>query len=324
MRLCPMTDNLDISKDKNVKPIQINTTKTVIGSAQAPIFTGVINGPVNLGDKKIYQQQKTEFYEPSLDLYKPDKYIRPKVSVQLIELIRKNRLLVLGGSIEVDKSSLARHIAWCLSEELKHALVVPKNKKIPVLEWYRSSSDPQRIGAKLQETKETSIFILPQVSPQDIRYNLSFIHKSAEDNKHFVLITTDIPFPTWKLSDVERSLFCQELSPENLYGPNDLAKMLVQGLNDHNLSLPMEFSVDSVAEQLKTPENISLFIQLLCAEKKSLKPENVTELIKLAQDKHRTLGAWYHTVLSSRERLLPDLPILRHTSEEPPRFRAAS
>ncbi len=187
-----------------------------------------------------YVQQKPEFYEPNLEAFKPPKFISPKITPQLVETIYQNKLFVLGGSIDIDKSALIRHIAWYLSETLQQSY---EDKKTPILEWYRNSSDPQSIGAKLQGTSATTIFILPQISPQDVRYDLASIKKVADQNKHFVLISTDTPYPSWKLSPVEQTLFWQELLLDDLYGIDDLANVLIQELINAQDSLPKGFVV---------------------------------------------------------------------------------
>ena len=42
-----MTENPGTGKDDNVNAIQMNTTRTEIGNAQAPILSGIFKGPVN-------------------------------------------------------------------------------------------------------------------------------------------------------------------------------------------------------------------------------------------------------------------------------------
>jgi hypothetical protein len=61
--------------------------------------------------------------------------------------------------------------------------------------------------------------------------------------------------------------------------------------------------IQEAANDLKTPENISIFIKLLCSEKRNLQLSSVYDLIKDATDKQRTIRRWY-LALASREQLL--------------------
>ncbi|HII07921.1 MAG TPA: hypothetical protein HA349_11595 [Methanotrichaceae archaeon] len=245
--------------------------------------------------------EETEFFEPNLEPF-GRKFISPNVIPQLIETARRNRLLMLGGSAGIDKSALARNLAWHLSK-IQH--IVPEIDKIPILEWNHSSSDQPSIEVKLQETTEATIFILPKVSPQDVRYDLSSIKMAADKNHHFVLISTDVPYPSWKLPKDDQH-FWQDI-PDNLYSVKDLAIFLEQRLTDIKDSLPNgvlgDIPIPEIAENLKTPDNISRFVTLLCAEKKPLQPQVIEDIIKDANDERRTIERWYPT-LSSREQLL--------------------
>jgi hypothetical protein len=248
-----------------------------------------------------YEQllKETDFFEPNLEPFKYPNFISPTITPQLIENIRLNRLLVLGGSTDIDKSALARHLAGRLSETQQE--LDPARSKVPILEWNRSSSDLQSAEIKLRETTKATIFILPKISPQDVRYDLSYIKKIADINQHFVLISTDVPYPSWKLPNVDQR-FWQEI-PDDIYSIDDLATFLKESLPKEFLSILLEMGISKTAKELKTPENISTFIELLCAEKKTLQLQVVNDLIKDANDKQRTIKRWY-LALTPREQLL--------------------
>lgn len=267
---------------------------------------------------KTYVQHKPEFFEPNLDQFKPPAFVAPKNIQQLIDVVRNQHLLVLGGSPEVDKAAIARHIAWHLGDLLGQESAAADGT-IPVLEWYRSSAATQDLAVKLQKTEDPTIFILPQITPQDVNYDLFAIQKAAVGGKHFVVVSTDAPFASWKQDESAKTLFWQDLFPETLYDSEYLANMLVQRLIGAEDSLPPgflqgdlepdkplvgELSVRAAAEGLRTPDNIAVFVQLLCAEREPLSEVRVRELIDLAQDNKRTLRQWYHTVLNPREQLL--------------------
>jgi len=130
--------------------------------------------------------QKPDFFEPSLEQFESPNFVSPSQGIiqKFFGAIQEKRLVVFGGGNDIDKPSLARYLAWHISNS--------GYEKLPILEWQRSS-EPQSIEVELQKTEETTIFILNQVSPQNIGYDLSRIHKMAVSRQHYVIITTDIP-----------------------------------------------------------------------------------------------------------------------------------
>lgn len=164
-------------------------------------------------------QQKTDFFELSLEQYKSSNFPSPKITESLLEKLKQQRLLVLGGSRDVDKDSLARHIASCLVESLSS-----DNQKIIAEEWSRSSG-LQGIDVKLQNTKASTILVLTRVLPQDVGYDLARIQRSATLANHYVVLSTDIPFATWKLSDSAKE-FSYELASKDVADSERLSNKL--------------------------------------------------------------------------------------------------
>jgi hypothetical protein len=266
---------------------------------------------------ETYVQHKPDFYKPNLDQFEPPAFVTPRNIQQLVSIVQNQRVLVLGGSPEIDKAAIARHIAWYLGQLLEQESDTADGA-VPVLEWYRSSAD-QDLTSRFQETKERTIFVLPQIAPQDVNYDLFAVQKAAVGGQHFVLISTDVPFASWKQDASARTLFWHDLVPEVLYNADDLANVLIQKLISAEATLPPGFlpedlqpgkplmgklSTRAAAETLRTPSNIAVFVQMLCAERQVLSEARVRELIELAQDYRRTLQQWYHTVLEPREQLL--------------------
>jgi len=157
-------------------------------------------------------QQKLDFFEPSLDRYQPSpEFKNLKVTSELINFIQEKRLLVLGESPNIDLAALARYLACYLSNRQ----LTSAAQKLEVKEWYRNS-DPQSIDVTLQNTKESTVFILTQVSPQNIvGYSLQQIQQVAFSSSHYVIVTTDTPFVAWKLPALAKS-FWHNLSTEDV------------------------------------------------------------------------------------------------------------
>jgi hypothetical protein len=160
-------------------------------------------------------QQKPDFFEPSLERYKASTFKSPKITSQLLEILTEQRLLVLAGSSDVDKDSLAKHTASCL---------ISSNSKIIAKEWHRSS-DAQSIEIELQNTEETTVFILTQVTPQNIGYDLARIQRAAVSGEHYVVISTEINFTAWRQPDSAKG-FWYEVLPEKVTDSEQLINSL--------------------------------------------------------------------------------------------------
>jgi hypothetical protein len=168
-------------------------------------------------------QQKLDFFEPSLDKYQPSpEFTNLKVTLELIKLLQEKRLLVLGESPNIDLAALARYLAFYLRER-QLALTT---QKLVVKEWYHNS-DPQSIDVELQNTKESTVFILTQVSPQNIvGYGLPQIQRVASSSPHYVIVTTDTPLAAWRLLPDNAKLFWRQLTVEDVADSLELANKL--------------------------------------------------------------------------------------------------
>jgi len=183
-----------------------------------------INAGGNISFEKVTQigtqniQQKLDFFEPNLEQYQPlSGFISPKITSDLIQILKDKRVLVLGDSPNVDKASLAKSLACYLKNELSTS-----THKLKVKEWYRNS-DPQSIDVELQNTTKSTVFILTQVSPQNIvGSSLSEIKKIAFRNQHYVIVTTDTPLAVWSRLSKSAELFWCELTAEDVGDSKDL------------------------------------------------------------------------------------------------------
>ncbi len=155
-------------------------------------------------------QQKSDFFELSLEQYKSPYFKSPKIMSDLLKMIKERRFLVLEGSSEVNKDSLARHIAARLIEQLRSS-----GSEIIAREW-RRSPEPQIIDIELQNTKKATVFILNQVAPQNVGYDLDRIRKAAVSGKHYVVISTNTPFTAWRQPPESKNKFWYPLSRESV------------------------------------------------------------------------------------------------------------
>lgn len=167
-------------------------------------------------------KQKLDFFEPDLKKYQLSSgFTVPKITPTLIDRINTNRLLVLGESPNVDIANVARYLACYLSDRQ-----LDSTQKLAVKEWYRNS-DPQSIDVELQNTKESTVFLLTQVSPQNIAgYGLPLIQRVASSSPHYVIVTTDTPLAAWRLLPDSEKLFWCQLTVEDVADSPELVNKL--------------------------------------------------------------------------------------------------
>lgn len=257
-------------------------------------------------------QSEPKFYQLKSEAFVNSQFISP--SNQLIDnlskIIQEQNLLILCGGNDVDKLSIARYFAWELSK---------RNEDISIWEWQRNSN-PQTIDAELEKQEEQRIYLLSQVSPQNLGYDLSRI-KKATNQKHFVIITTETPQESWKSSEEEEH-FWYNLSQTNLYDSEQLFEFLVKEINKAGSETTEKFnqppiqsenlvtgniSYQTIVDKLETPAKISRFLQIL---EQNINQDNQTleqlvpKLLEEINNNETSLNKWYYQVLDSREKLL--------------------
>jgi len=197
-----------------------NSTNSQQGASFSKFnVTGGNSSNFNIGNttQNVYQQDKSEFYEIELEQYKPPNFKSPQITSSLAEVLSQNKFLVLGGSHDVKKSDLAKHLAWYLSDRESNSTF----QKLTAKEWVRSS-DPQSIDIELQKTKESTIFILTDIAPHHlVGHNLSRVQEVVASSLHYVIITTNTPSSAWKLPGKTKSFWC-DLSVDSIADAENL------------------------------------------------------------------------------------------------------
>lgn len=280
-------------------------------------------GIINQGNiENLSINDKPDFFEPDLKQYQPPDFINPSKDIldNFVKIIRDENILVLGSGNHIDKTGFARHLAWYFNQS--------NTNKYQVLEWYRSS-EPQSIDVKLQKEEESTIFLLTEVLPQNVGYNLSPIQQAARSHQHYVIITTDAPSSSWNFSNEKPSFWQDISSSQKIYDEDNLVRALFQKLKERNNdedgeSLPPlfkelfqksaddnfigELTLRKVAVKLETPNNIALFLGLLEKEIEKgdgeLQEEKVRQLIEQLKREEEALNQWYYHFLDRREQLL--------------------
>nr|VFK28101.1 MAG: hypothetical protein BECKMB1821G_GA0114241_10337 [Candidatus Kentron sp. MB]VFK32910.1 MAG: hypothetical protein BECKMB1821I_GA0114274_10386 [Candidatus Kentron sp. MB]VFK75797.1 MAG: hypothetical protein BECKMB1821H_GA0114242_10326 [Candidatus Kentron sp. MB] len=261
--------------------------------------------------EQYYSQEAPDFLTPNLDTYKPPEYESPRFARKLVDRLEGDRLLLLSGSTEIRKSAFARHLSWKLSAKLQ-----PSYGAIEVKEW-RHSSDTRNLATIIEETEPVTIFILADLEPQHVYSDLHRL-RQATRGQHYVVCSTDIGLDAWQLDNASKH-FCQELILDEVFDEAFLERVLQKELKKYRTSLPKPFnngttlpemplidgvSIQDISAKLGTPDNISIFIDMLRKESDAIDKETLNNLIETCNDPGRGVRQIFQTLPDIDSRLL--------------------
>jgi len=301
--------------------------------AASELYAG---GDIHVGNiTQTINQYKPEFEElKNLELSFTSDFISPhqEIIAELVEILDNNRLLVIYGD-DIEKHDFVWYLAWYFSKYSKQFNRV-KGKESAILEWQHSSI--RQIEVEFQQSKDASIYLFAQVSPQEIGETgsdfLSIIKNASK--KHFVIVTTEIHKAVWKFSQ-EETISWKEVTSHQLYHLNDLVKILFNAfknkkfqdweqinelqktLKTHfnendidklsNSNITDHFTFKIIVDELQTPRKITRFVSVLYTElqnqEQKLNDILIEKLIEKIQA-YPKLNHWYYHILTPRERLL--------------------
>lgn len=267
----------------------------------------------------LYETGEKDFISSPLDRFRPPHFPKLSCTEAIVNKLRKRRLLLLAGDPAISTLPLARHFAWYLSELLPSEAAPGSSRiVIPVLEW--KGSGGQTIDGWIERYPDQTIFILPQLLPQYINYDVRKLWRALSD-RHYAIATVEEPV-RWRQAHEDRILlpFWQALRAVEIYTPRDLVPFLANRMKEAANQLPGALGkapggngvllggqrIEAIAEQLKTPENIEDFVRQLCevARNGRVTSEMVVECIKAAQDDTNRIREWYFRLPGIREQLL--------------------
>ncbi|MBD2205594.1 hypothetical protein H6G33_24945 [Calothrix sp. FACHB-1219] len=258
-----------------------------------------------------YGGNQDNFVEINFEELKSQFDNSPDVKTDLLSILEKERLLVLGGDTGVDKNELALHLAFLLAKKLNGS----SNSGVSVKQWKRSSSlQIVDIELELRNTESPTIFVLTEIEPKNIGfYGLPQAHQTALSlKKHWVLASTDKSFSSWHLENEARRFF-----PILKYDIDALLNKIEEQLKKYNLQQELSDcliinnqSLELVAQDLNNPKNVIHFVELFRQEVEKNRdnseptPINVNTLIALAKNDEKFIRRLYYQVLTPREQLL--------------------
>jgi hypothetical protein len=254
---------------------------------------------------------KTSFFQPNLDPFSHENFIPPPFTHEIVERVQEDRFVIVGGHTGINKANIARCAAW----HIRHNLPESDNGLPDWQEWSGSDS-VTNLEAALREWEEPAILILPQLAPQHIAYNPLLLKEIAKTNQHYIIASSEASADTWKLPPSERDLVWHEVLLAD-YTIEYLTAILRQQLMSvqNKLSGPLanrdwksrqdlveKVTIREAAQRLKTPDNIAIFVDLLCRTESS-DSESIWQIIGQVQNEEVALRQWYNQ-LDERQQLL--------------------
>jgi len=173
--------------------------------------------------------------------------------------------------------------------------------------------------------KDPKIFVFTQITPQDVKYSLDKFVKLANEHGHFVLMSTDLPVGAWKLPLETTNLYWVETPSDNLYLDSTLISVLIQELKpqfqqinfqNHVKDISVKtvlagnYTIEAIALQLKTIDQIKIFVRSLITEKLVISEEIIHGLIeRITKNKQDLIGQWFNTLNEKEKETLISLSI---------------
>jgi len=266
-------------------------------------------------------KEKDLFYTPQ----KPSVLFNDSLFAELILKIKRTRMIILWGirSSRNDKNLFARAFAYQVKAEID---------ELKILEWQKNT-DIYDIPVLLTE-KDAGIYLLTDITPQMVHYNLEAIHAVVQRKSHYLIITTNIVLGNWMRFTQAVNLF-QEITAKMLYNGGYLALNLVELLGKSSLSLPLEIrneflviynaqknfgfdlrellifplsqnrSIEYVAERLRGYDDLDTFVRILSEdENRVFNDEIIDDIINKITSKDWDFLKWYYNDLKKRDRHL--------------------
>ena len=258
--------------------------------------------------QKLEHETRLKFSDIDTSPYSIDNYVPPNFTKGLLSKSMEMRILILSGGQGFNKSSFIRHLAHEIHTSSSHSV-----KEI------QSNVENQSIYRELFQGDEKLIYVLDQLHPQHLDYDLEKFVRAAQQKDLYLLITTDLSIDTWDLSDNAITDYTLIIPTKNLYSSETLTKCLKSIMlkkkellknvlpskleNILNDTL-FDKSIDHLAKGFETPENISFFISLLCREKDEISKDRLDEIIEEVNNGNQSLVTKWFRTLDNKQKLI--------------------
>lgn len=284
-------------------------------------------------------QTQQDFEEISLESLESEFQGAAKIETRLLDILKRERLLVLGGDLEMNKDELALHLSFLLAKDIGESLAVQVEENITVQirenitiqQWRRAAKRSLvDINLELQKRESPTIFLLMELTPQDVGFTwFTQVYQDNSLRQHYIIVSTDISCEGWRLG--EATNFFPALRTKDIYNAEVLLSELNNQLNNYQTvkleqklktclekepdRQPKNF-IDLVSRFLKTPKNIRRFVELFhksveqahqpSEEQEPDRPKqiDINQLIETVKGDEEFIRKLYYDILSPDEQLL--------------------
>lgn len=259
--------------------------------------------------KEIADNSRLLFSKVDVSPYSQENYTAPNFTNELLQRTLDTRILILSGGQGFDKGNFIRHLGY----------LVKSNTSSYDLKEIQSNNENQSLFRDLLQGEEKLIYILDQLHPQHIDYDLEKFSRIAQQKKIYLLITTDLSVDIWDLRDTASEQYSFIVPTKDLYNPDVLYSYLKRELTTKKDSLkkilPIKLddllngqlygkSLSQIAAGCATPESINFFVSLLCREQEEITGERFDEIVAEVGNSNQSLVTKWFRTLDHKQKLV--------------------
>jgi hypothetical protein len=302
---------MDDNKDQETTQNQQNIfSREVKGSAFGPNPSVINNWGI------------IDFEEISPERLKNLQFDGLEVLDVLLDKLKEEQLIVLGGNLEIDKNSLGKHLAYCLAQNKTNQPSLNTNGDVilPVKQWNRTSTHQiANLDVELKKANSSStIYLLTNAEPQNLQSNLRQIYSAVKSSNHFIIVSTDTSFTRWKLEEKAR-VFYPDLQEKIIFKLESLENYIEEKLQNYKLLdefnevlIGKNKTIEQIAKLLKNPEYIDRFVELFRQKIEEYSQEkeirsieiDVVSLTEISKNDEQFIKNLFDEILNAREQLL--------------------
>ena len=248
----------------------------------------------------------TEFFEPRLDDVRSPHYLIVEGTLDLVERLSRQRLLILGGYHLLDRETFALHLAWLLKTRIETNSEV----RIEVRQWSREV-DRGRLLSFFQSYKTPTIFLLPEANPSQFGFDVRQLHEDLARTAHFAILSSISDREQWSI-ELRAAHDCWfDESTSSLFPSEQMLAFCSDQLQSVDPEPPdalddrslCGIDLREVVARLKTPNRIFRFVRSIDSISGSLETGVVERELDRLADGKEAVQRWYRR-LDRRHQLL--------------------
>ncbi len=244
--------------------------------------------------------EETSFSAVNLDDAKPPSLESPPITAKFLQILRSAQLLVLGGTESADKSTFARHLAWCLQAETR-------DRQLSVQQWHQGSK-PSNPEEALRNLGKPTILVVTGVLPKHFSHDLLGLYGAVRRYKHWTILTSESKRSQWLSQGHIFDRIWEDIDIEDIYTKDYLISYFIRKLEEARSSIPSKLpppdmitadykllanmTIRDAAIQLRTPRLIQRFIDLLSGNK-SVTVQAIQRFLSALRNDRPTIESWY-------------------------------